>query len=335
MKLIKTSRLLLILLLLAGFCLAGPDLVVANDDTTIKIGLPAQIKAGEEFAAVVNISQVKDFNAANYDIKFDSTILSLQKIEDGQIGKQIIGISMWREIEPGRIRVIHDLSGISGASGSGTLAKITFKCLRETSTTISFENGVLSNIYAQEIAAVWIAQPLQFKEDGKNSNIITPPVTSTGGGGSSQPTQKPTAPKPPQSETTPSQSLNPITKNVIVLSINKLEASRDGKSFVLDAKPFIKPGVNRTLVPVRFISEGLGAKVEWLANSRQVKITDKDVTILLTIGSKTVLVNGRQTELDCPAEIVKARTFAPVRFISETLGAAVNWDGSGVITIER
>ena len=333
MKLIKTLRLLLILLLLAGFCLAAPDLVVANDDTTIKIGLPAQIKAGEEFAAVVNINQVKDFNAANYDIKFDSTILSLQKIEDGQIGKQIIGISMWREIEPGRIRVIHDLSGISGASGSGTLAKITFKCLRETSTTISFENGVLSNIYAQEIAVTWIAEPLQFKEDGKNSNI-TPPVTSTGGGGSSQPTQKP-APKPPQGETTPSQSLNPTTKNVIVLSINKLEARRDGKSFVLDAKPFIKPGANRTLVPVRFISEGLGAKVEWLANSRQVKITDKDVTILLTIGSKTVLVNGRQTELDCPAEIVNARTFAPVRFISETLGAAVNWDKSGVITIER
>ena len=334
MKLIKTSRLLLILLLLAGFCLAGPDLVRANDDTTIKIGLPAQIEAGEEFAAAVNISQVKDFNAANYDIKFDSTVLSLQKIEDGQIGEQIIGISMWREIEPGRVRVIHDLAGVSGASGSGSLAKITFKCLRETSTTISFENGVLSNIYAQEIAVTWIAEPIQFKEDGKNSNIITPPVTSTGGGGSSQPAEKP-APKPPQSETTPSQSLNPITKNVIVLSINKLEASRDGKSFVLDAKPFIKPGVNRTLVPVRFISEGLGAKVEWLANSRQVKITDKDVTILLTIGSKTVLVNGRQTELDCPAEIVKARTFAPVRFISETLGAAVNWDKSGVITIER
>lgn len=334
MKLIKTSRLLLILVLLAGFCLVGPDLVVANDDTTIKIGLPAQIKAGEEFAAVVNISQVKDFNAANYDIKFDSTVLSLQKIEDGQIGEQIIGVSMWREIEPGRVRVIHDLAGVSGASGSGSLAKITFKCLRETSTTISFENGVLSNIYAQEIAAVWIAQPLQFKEDGKNSNITPPVKTSTGGGGSNQPAEKP-APKPPQSETTPSQSLNPITKNVIVLSINKLEASRDGKSFVLDAKPFIKPGVNRTLVPVRFISEGLGAKVEWLANSRQVKITDKDVTILLTIGSKTVVVNGRQIELDCPAEIVNARTFAPVRFISETLGAAVNWDGSGVITIER
>lgn len=331
MELKKTSRLLFILLLLSGFCLAGPDLVLANDDTTIKIGLPAQIKAGEEFIAVVNISQVKYFNAANYDVKFDSTVLKLQKIEDGQIGEQIIGVSMWREIEPGHIRVIHDLSGVSGASGSGSLAKITFKCLRETSTTISFDSGVLSNIYAQEIVAAWIPEPIQFKEDGKNSDIITPPVkTSTGGGGNNQP-----APKLPPDEKTEPQLLNPITKNVIVLSINKLEASRDGKSFVLDAKPFIKPGVNRTLVPVRFISEGLGAEVEWLANSRQVKITDEDVTILLTIGSKTVLVNGRQTELDCPAEIVNARTFAPVRFISETLGAAVNWDGSSVITIER
>ena len=98
MKLIKTSRLLLILLLLAGFCLAGPDLAEANEDTTIKIGLPPQIKAGEEFAAAVNISQVKDFNAANYDIKFDSAVLKMEKIEDGQIGEQIIGISMWREI---------------------------------------------------------------------------------------------------------------------------------------------------------------------------------------------------------------------------------------------
>ena len=96
--------------------------------------------------------------------------------------------------------------------------------------------------------------------------------------------------------------------------------------FLLDVAPFIKRGVNRAMMPVRFISEQLGANVYWLPETRQVKVVRDDTEIILTIGFGTALVNGKETVIDCPAEIREGRTFVPLRFISEALGATVNWN---------
>ncbi|MDD3427568.1 MAG: copper amine oxidase N-terminal domain-containing protein, partial [Caldisericia bacterium] len=45
----------------------------------------------------------------------------------------------------------------------------------------------------------------------------------------------------------------------------------------------------------------------------------------LTINNKTADVNGRKVQLDVAPIIVKGRTFVPVRFVSENLGASVEW----------
>ena len=49
------------------------------------------------------------------------------------------------------------------------------------------------------------------------------------------------------------------------------------------------------------------------------------VTILITIGSATLKVNGKEIKLDSPAFIENDRTYTPIRFISENLGASVEW----------
>ncbi len=122
----------------------------------------------------------------------------------------------------------------------------------------------------------------------------------------------------------------------IVLTIGSQTALADGVESKLDAPPFIKPEIGRTLVPVRFVSKMLGAGVQWLPQTRQVHITDRDREILLTIGSDVVLVNGAAQELDCPAEIVGIRTFVPLRFISEQLGASLTWHAqTETITISK
>jgi len=105
---------------------------------------------------------------------------------------------------------------------------------------------------------------------------------------------------------------------------------------VLDAAPFIKPETGRAMVPLRFVSEQLGAKVDWLKETRQVRITYNETTILLTIGSNVVIVNGQPVEIDSPAEIVNGRTYVPLRFVSEALGATAAWDETtGKITISK
>lgn len=86
-------------------------------------------------------------------------------------------------------------------------------------------------------------------------------------------------------------------------------------------EPIIKG--NRTLVPLRAVSEGLGHEVKWNKENRTVAIDEK---ILLAIDSKIVKVDGKDVELDVPATIIENRTYVPLRFISETMGYEVKWD---------
>ena len=95
-----------------------------------------------------------------------------------------------------------------------------------------------------------------------------------------------------------------------------------------DAKPFIDAKAGRTMIPVRFIAEGLKSEVEWNAEDRVVCINKGDNNIQLTIGSNIAIVNNESIKLDTEAIIYEDRTYVPLRFVSEQLGAEVDWDGS-------
>ncbi|MEW6274437.1 MAG: stalk domain-containing protein [Bacillota bacterium] len=124
-----------------------------------------------------------------------------------------------------------------------------------------------------------------------------------------------------------SAQVQETVKKVIVLTLGRREAAVDGSPYTLDAVPFVDTKANRTLVPIRFVSEALGAKVDWDAATRRVTIKDGGREIVLTLGSRDALVDGQTTALDCaPAVLPPGRTFVPLRFVSETLGAAVDYD---------
>lgn len=89
-------------------------------------------------------------------------------------------------------------------------------------------------------------------------------------------------------------------------------------------RPFIDEN-NRTLIPVRAISEALGHKVKWNSEDRIVSIDDN---VSLTIGKKFVMVDGKKLEVDSAARIKNDRTYVPIRFVSEALGYDVQWEGS-------
>ena len=117
--------------------------------------------------------------------------------------------------------------------------------------------------------------------------------------------------------------------NQIILTIGKKDAQVFGKTKSNDVAPKIEK--DRTMLPARFVAENLGAKVEWDGEKQLVTITgknlktDENVTILITIGAATVKVNGKEIKLDSPAFIENDRTYTPIRFISENLGASVEW----------
>ena len=110
------------------------------------------------------------------------------------------------------------------------------------------------------------------------------------------------------------------------MTVNSKTAYVNGEAKELDAEPIIRQ--NRTMLPVRFVAENLGATVDWDGTTSTATLTAKDVKIEITIGATTAKVNGEAVELDSPAFIENSRTYLPVRFVAEKLGATVDWDGN-------
>ena len=100
----------------------------------------------------------------------------------------------------------------------------------------------------------------------------------------------------------------------------------NGNRLSFDVPPTIKDG--RTLVPLRAIFESLGATVDWNAATRTVRATKDDTVISLTIGEANAYRNKAMLPLDVPAQILNGRTLVPLRFVSEAMGAKVEWNGT-------
>lgn len=100
---------------------------------------------------------------------------------------------------------------------------------------------------------------------------------------------------------------------------------------------------DRALVPVREVFEAMGAEVGYVPDTREITISMGDTFALLQIDSEYVFVNGtRKTIPDgvTPMLIAKlgesAKTMVPVRFVSESLGMNVIFDGNnGLIKINN
>ncbi|MGB9812391.1 MAG: copper amine oxidase N-terminal domain-containing protein [Thermovenabulum sp.] len=93
-----------------------------------------------------------------------------------------------------------------------------------------------------------------------------------------------------------------------------------------DAKPFIQNG--RTLVPIRFVSENLGATVDYKKEYgyEKVYIKKNDRSIEMTIGDNNIKINSTVVTYEVAPIIKDDRTFVPVRVVSESLGYFVGWD---------
>lgn len=91
-----------------------------------------------------------------------------------------------------------------------------------------------------------------------------------------------------------------------------------------EQKPYID-NHNRTQVPVRFLTEKLGAVVSWDGKIKRVTIKKDDLTILLDIDSNNAYLNGKVIKMDTNAVLQNNRTVVPLRFVSESFGFDVEY----------
>jgi len=137
--------------------LNGGFTVVEVGAVTVSVDAPDTAEPDSDFTANIDISQVTELDSGNYDITFDPLVLQLDDITAGLIGLTTIPVDMYNEMSPGTYRVIQNIPGVAGVTGSGYLAVLHFHVIGSEggSSAISLSNGVLSDNQAGEIEATW------------------------------------------------------------------------------------------------------------------------------------------------------------------------------------
>lgn len=119
-----------------------------------------------------------------------------------------------------------------------------------------------------------------------------------------------------------------FVEDSLIYSNGKIKMIDEDNQYVA---PFIENG--RTYIPVRVISEELGAEVTWNGEESTVVAKKDSTEIKIKLGESKISVNGKDVKIDAPAKIVNDRTFIPLRAVSEAFGKNIFWDDMGLIVV--
>ena len=102
----------------------------------------------------------------------------------------------------------------------------------------------------------------------------------------------------------------------------QVDITINGNGVDVAPSPIVQAG--RVFVPLRGVFEDLGASVVY--DNGRINATRHDREVSLNIGSTQAMVDGQPETIDVAPFIVGESTFVPLRFISQAMGAGVNWD---------
>ena len=130
-------------------------------DSEMAIGVPVTVNAPEvatdSFNATIDVEDIASMNGGQFDLSFDSSVLNVIDVSAGEIAGTAVPLVDWRFMDADTIRVIFKLSGDSGVSGSGYVAKIDFALTgsQGDSCVLDISDGLLADTGADEIPATW------------------------------------------------------------------------------------------------------------------------------------------------------------------------------------
>jgi hypothetical protein len=132
----------------------------------IPVDVPVTVNAPEvvtgTFDATLDIADVTNLDYGEFDLSFDSSVVNVTGVNSGSIGGTEIPIDEWDFIDPDTIRVLFNLPGTTGVSGSGSLATISFEVLGVTGDTslLAISDGLLVDTESNEISSLWYADEI-------------------------------------------------------------------------------------------------------------------------------------------------------------------------------
>ena len=131
-------------------------------DDRITVGVPATVNAPESifgtFDATIDIADVTDLDSGQFDLSFNASVVNVTDVDSGSMGAATVPLEDWTFIDSDTVRVIFNLPGTAGVSGSGTLATIHFTVTGTSGDTsaLAISDGLLVDTESGRIPSVWI-----------------------------------------------------------------------------------------------------------------------------------------------------------------------------------
>lgn len=176
--------------------------------------------------------------------------------------------------------------------------------------TLPYGGYALESVYSNN--GMWENTTLDKEEAEKNGVFEYKPITVD-----SEYVKVVTSPRDKDDST--------ITREInIGVGEKSITAGED--TIELDSPAYINEG-GYAMLPLRAVSEALGATVNWNEESQSISILSGSRIISMKIGEKTMYVNGTPIPMNTAPEISNSRTFIPVRDMANAFGIKnVEWD---------
>ena len=131
--------------------------------TVVRVDAPEY--ATEMFNATVRIENVTDFNSGQFDLSFDSSVVNITEVREGEINGEAVPIFMLDSVDADTVRVLVSMPMGVGVSGSGYLAEVEFEVKGKSGekSKLGISNGQLADAEAEEIDAEWYDDEVTVK----------------------------------------------------------------------------------------------------------------------------------------------------------------------------
>lgn len=281
---------------------------------------------GDTVDVAVNLENNTGILSMHFDVEYDRERLELISCKDGEL---LAGGFFSQTFDAYPYVMLWTSASHTNFTDDGTLAVLTFKVRNNAKSgdafvNLKYDQESIFDVNLNDVKINVENGNIKVNSNNKVSGSGTMPGSGIVSGFGTPAKDDSSASKTPPVSDTVQESATTKINNSIFMTIGKKEALVFGETKTNDVAPVLFN--SRTMFPARFIAESLAAQVFWTEEFPDiVKITKGSTEIIIEIGSENASLNGETVKLDAPAFIKNNRTFAPLRFIAESLNAKVLW----------
>ncbi len=153
----KSSVRIAVLLALIAIVVAAFTVVPASAAQGVEVRVNTPEYVAGTFNVTIDVANVTDFNSGQFDLSFNSSVVNVTEVKEGEIDGVTVPIFMWNFFDADTVRVLISMPMDVGANGSGSLAKIEFEVKGNSGekSMLDLSNRQLVNTKAKKIDAEW------------------------------------------------------------------------------------------------------------------------------------------------------------------------------------